>query len=216
MAISKKQRGLLYDKMPKPASETRKGRERLKKYWMALGRFVDSFAKVEYAVHIVLAHHARLDPARARAMLSGVRASAGADFLRSLGKTRAIRPEEMVQLEPVLAQFGLITNTRNLILHYGTMNIAEGRGVTTDVRTARNPETANRRPISPTVLGRMTFDLEKIFWHLVVHHTGRPALRGEHEDLQRRLQSPWRYKLPQPKKNRSRLGQSQSGKRSKR
>ncbi len=194
---------LLYDKTPKPARETRKGKERLKKYWLALGKFLDLFASIEHALHVVLSHHMRLDPQRSRVLLSGTRASAAMDLLRGLSQVGAIRPEEWARLEPVLAQLSLINNTRNLILHYGVSNIPEGRGFATNARVARNVQGAASRPVSPTVLGRMTFDVEKALYRLLVDHTGRPALKGEHEDLQRKMLSPWRYKLPAPTAGRS-------------
>ena len=62
-----------YDKTPKPVAETEEGKKRLNAYSLALGRFTDRFARVEQAVHTVLSHYAKLPPAAACALLSGLR-----------------------------------------------------------------------------------------------------------------------------------------------
>ncbi len=61
---------------PPPASQTREGKAKIRKYRTALGTFVDYFAKVEMAMHFALRWHTKTEDFVARAVFSGVRADA--------------------------------------------------------------------------------------------------------------------------------------------
>jgi len=186
----------LYANTPKPASETKEGRARLKAYRLALGTFIEMFAKVEMAMHFTLRNYTKTDTGIARAVFSGVRAHAAADHLRRLAEIKVIGEGDWKALCPLLSQLQLINGRRNIILHYGAEKIAEGQGFATDALIALTLDSVRSFPISPTILRDMTHDLKKIFIHLYVDHLGRPPLRGRHPSLTRVLLAAWRYKPP--------------------
>jgi hypothetical protein len=123
------------------------------------------------------------------------------DHIRRLAEVGVIPPEEWAPLEPVLAQLKHISGKRNTILHYGAVDVAEGRGLVTDAMVALTMERVKSFPISPDILSDMTDDLNKIFIHLLMRHAGRPVLRANHPGLDEILRAAWRYIPPQPKKN---------------
>jgi hypothetical protein len=124
--------------------------------------------------------------------------------LGRLAEIRKIEPAEWLQLEPVLRQLGIVNKLRNLILHYGTDNIAEGRGLVSNAKRALTIERVTPYPISPQILKDMTTDLSKIYLHLAVRHMGRQPLRGKHPYIEKVLAASWRYKPPPAKANRAR------------
>jgi hypothetical protein len=187
-----------FRKIPKPASQTDEGRKRLEAYCLALGQFVDQFSKVESSLHLLLRWQTKTTTGTARAVFSGVRADAAAEYVRRLHSVGIIDPREWVELEPVLNQVKAINTMRNDILHQGAMAIAEGRGFTTNALRALTEQHIKSFPVSPEMLADMTADLRKIFIHLAVRHCGRPALRGKHPELEEVLRGTWRYKPPQP------------------
>lgn len=200
--VAKKRVHLLYEKTPTPAAETKEGRKRLKAYRLALGSFIDAFAKAEIAMHYVLRYYTKTEDIIARAVFSGVRTDVAADHLRRLAAAKLIDPDEWKELEPILAQLKLIGGRRNIILHYGASDIAEGRGIATDAIMAVTQGKAKSFPVSPDILDDMTHDARKIFLHLVIRHAGRRTPRGRHPDLIEVLEAPWRYKSLPPNQSR--------------
>jgi hypothetical protein len=189
------------------AIDTKEGRKRLRQYQSALGAFVQAFARVESGMHRALRWHAKTDPETARAVFSGVRAMEASGYLRRLADVGRIGPEEWIRIEPLLAQMKAINDVRNVILHYGAENIAEGEGVATDMRTALLPERARSFPVSAEILSRMAMDLNVIYSALLLRHVGHPALPSKRMTgwLDRALRKPWRYIVPRPSKKENRM-----------
>jgi hypothetical protein len=94
---------------------------RVKNFHLALGRFVATFAKVEFATHLVFQHYAKLTPAAARALLSGVRTNQTRSHLKRLFEIGFITKEEWDDISPTLDQLGEINSRRNDILHDTTI-----------------------------------------------------------------------------------------------
>ena len=133
-----------------PASETPEGKERLRAYYEALGRFVDFFSRVETAVTLMLRLYAKTSPEIAKVVFAGARIETGSTYIKQLAEATKVAKEQRDDLENVLQQLGIINGARNLILHYGATYVAEGRGTVSDVLKARDEPTVF--PISPTVL----------------------------------------------------------------
>jgi len=55
----------------KPASQTEEGKEQLSEYYLALGQFIDSFARAERDMHLVLRWHTKTLDKVARVVFSG-------------------------------------------------------------------------------------------------------------------------------------------------
>ena len=187
-----------YRNTPVPAAETAEGKARLQEYWNALGEFIDGFARAERDMFLALRWHTKTQDKIARAVFSGVRVDATADFLRRLATVGAIGAPEWEQLEPITAQLKAISDARNLLLHYGAEQIAEGAGNASNRAIALNEEAAKSIPISPDILRDMIHDIRKIRIHLRVRHVGMPPLRAVHSSIDEALNAPWRYKPPAP------------------
>jgi hypothetical protein len=148
-----------YANTPEPAA----GKERLNAYYLALGCFTHRFAWVEEAVHTVLSHYAKLPPAAARALLSGVRVDETKNRLSRLHEVGLISDADWMDVEPIFQQLGIINNRRNEIFHHGASFIAEGAGVVTNATMALTEERITKFDISADIIDDMTADLKKIF-----------------------------------------------------
>jgi hypothetical protein len=152
-----------YDKTPKPVAETEEGKKRLNAYYLALGRFTDRFARVEQAVHTVLSHYAKLPPAAARALLSGVRVDETKNRLLRLHDEGLMSDPDWKDAEPIFQQLAIISGRRNDIFHHGASFIAEGEGVVTNATMALTEERITKFDISPDIINDMTADLKDFF-----------------------------------------------------
>jgi hypothetical protein len=186
-----------------PVSETPEGKERLRAYYEALGRFVDAFARVETAVALTLRLYAKTTGEIAKVIFAAARIETSSSFIKQLAEATKVPKEPRDDLEYVLQQLGIISGARNMILHYGATSVAEGRGIVSDVLRAKGEPTVF--PISPTALDQMTEDLRKISTHLNYRHLGRPMPRSAlvQSALQGIFDSPWKYKHPVPSKARN-------------
>jgi|SRR5579872_4754387 len=182
------------------ASETPDGKERVRAYYEALGKFVDMFAQAEDAIARTLWHYAQTKSDIAKIIFSGVRANTSAKLAKQLAEATGVDAQTRKKLEHTLQQLGIIGGARDNILHYGATLIAEGRGrVSNALRAKGEPQ---EFPISPTILNEMTDDLLKIIFRLNYEHLGRPKPRGAlgQTRLDELLRAPWQYKHPsQPK-----------------
>ena len=179
-------------------SQTPEGKERLRAYYEALGRFVDAFSRTEHAAHSVLRFYAKMSIKGAQVLLSGVRVDETKNRLSRLHDAGMIEDADWKDIEPILQQLNTINGRRNDILHHGAEGIAEGHGVVTTARMAITEDRITDFHISPEILADMTEDLRKIRLHFHTRHMGRPPLLGIHPELSRTLHAPWRY-TQQPK-----------------
>jgi len=185
-----------------PAIETEEGKNRVREYHEALGRFIDMFSRAEIAVQYVLRFYAKAPANRAQILFNGTRADAGMDLIKALAKAEEATPEEMAELTVFFAQLKAINRTRNGLLHWGAKSVAEGEafvftgleGVKVDAKGVRH------FPISVAILNQMTADLRKISLLLAWAYMGRPKPRAQilHDGIERELKQPWLYKPPQP------------------
>jgi hypothetical protein len=176
-----------------PASETKEGKERLRIYYEALGRFIDMFSKIEMAAHIVLRHYAKMTTATANALLSGVRVDETKNRLQRLFDAGIMNEADWNDAEPIFQHLAVINGRRNNILHHGAISVAEGFGIVTNANIAHTQERGTKFPISPDILDNMTADLRKIMIHLYTRHAGRPPLLGAHPEIDALLRASWRY-----------------------
>jgi hypothetical protein len=189
---------VMYGETPKPAAETQAGQRRLRAYRLALGEFVEVFARAEIFMHFVLRWYTKTPAVIARVVFSGTRTDVAIAHLRRLAEAEVVEPVKWAELKPVIDQLGDINSARNRILHYGAEAVAEGEGFVTNALMAHVANKATYFPISPEILRDMTADLRNILFHLV-RHMGRPALRGHHPEIDAALKAAWLYKQqPQP------------------
>lgn len=193
------------DQLPTITDAQRRENERT--YHLALGRFVDAFARVETLLQMVLCRHTRISHPASRAVFSGARTAVIRGYLRRLADVDMISAEQWAALEPVLQQLGIINDKRNDILHYGAREIDRGEGFVTNALMALTESRMTLFPISAPILTQMTFDCEKIILHLLYDQlTLGQLLAAPDPEHQRILQAAWQYKPPPQDQTRSRPG----------
>jgi hypothetical protein len=186
-----------------PASQTPGGKERLREYYEALGRFVDMFARAETAITLTLWHYAKTSPEIAKVVFAGTRTDQGATYIKQITQAIGLTQELQDDLEDVLQQLGIINGVRNAILHYGTEpeSVAAGKAIVSDALRAKGqPSTF---PISPTTLNEMIADLYKVIGHLNLRHLGKT--KG-YTILGDPTFGTWQYKHPAPMNRQSKKG----------
>ncbi len=179
------------------ATQTREGKERLRAYYEALGRFVDMFARVETAMTLTLWHYAKTAPEIAKIVHAGTKViDTGADYIKQLVAVTNTSADIQADIKDVTEQLRAINKIRNHILHYGAEmeSIATGRAIVSNAYKAKNEPL--EFPIGPTDLDNMTADLRKIAAHLNERHLGKDS---EYTMLSNPTDEPWRYKRPVPK-----------------
>lgn len=182
------------------------------RYYEALGRFVDEFARAETTAYEVLRFHAKLRHGVAAALLSGVRASDTVNRLGRLHRAGAISEQEWKSLNAIFGHFNGIVSMRDMILHHGARSDSKGERYISNALKSITDEEARVVPISTDAINDMRHDLRKIIVHLRLFHLGRVLLRGKHPHLDEIVRAPWRYKPPpSPRKKstkRNRKGQA--------
>jgi hypothetical protein len=161
-------------------------------YYQALGRFVHTFAKVEFTVFLVLRHYAKMPLHAARALLTGIRMDQTQGMLKRLREVEFIDEAPWADVDRVLKQLSEINKFRNDLLHDTTILSETGRGVVTNAAKALHEGRFEQSLVSPEILNNATFDLRKITTHLNVKHMGKPD-PGDPK-VAALLRAPWRYK----------------------
>ena len=160
-------------------------------YYLALGRFVHMFAKVELTTFLVLRHYARMTLPAARALLSGIRMDGTQSMLRRLQEIDLIDQVAWADADMLLKHLSDINKFRNDILHHTTMLSESGRGIVTNAAKAHREDKVTQLLVSPDILNGATADLRKIMVHLHVRHMGKTPIEEPEVDLI--LRAPWRY-----------------------
>lgn len=181
-----------------PRSDTKIGKERLRSYYEALGRFIDMFSQVETAITLTLRLYAKTSTEIAKVLFSGVKIELGSTHIKQLAAATNVAQKDQDDLSDVLQQLGIINGVRNGIIHFGASAIAEGKGVVSNALKAKTEPVVF--PISPEALEEMTADLKKIAYHLNYNHLKRDQPKGAFgiDHLSTVLRSPWLYKYPSP------------------
>ena len=183
------------------ALATPEARQRYQAYCLALGEFIDCFARAEVGLHIAFKHLTKMPDPVARALLSGARIEVTIGYLRRLAEVEFIDATEWKELEPVLTHLNEINDVRNSLLHYGAQKVEEGKAFITNVFRALTLDRVVKTPISPMKLSAMTYDLRKIYLHLSARHMGRDDLTANYPEVKDVLAAAWRYiHVPPPQK----------------
>jgi len=174
--------------------------EKLESYWYALGKFVQRYAEVEYALNNVLRLVSRTTLWQAQMLFSGFRVR---DAMQTIKRFYSASDTE---LDPWLARcfpkLGEITTLRDRLLHYGVEDDS-GEFLVTDAHKNIAPR-AFRMTITADDLDDLEADTItclaclNAFW-LEVRSPNRSRKRLERE---RQLAlAPWRYRPPRPKRS---------------
>ncbi len=185
-----------------PAANTKEGKERLRAYYEALGRFVDKFSRVEAAMTLTLWHYAKTPPDISKVIFTSDKVDGCITKIKQIAKVSNVHTDLQNDLLDIFQQLGIINGVRNDVLHYGAELVAEGNAIVSDALKAKGEPYVF--PISPTALDQMTADLDKIIAHLKTLHLGD---RRTYTILGNPMHSAWQYKHPVPLKTQSKKGQ---------
>lgn len=193
-----------------PASETPQGKERIRAYHEALGRFIDMFSRAEAAVEYVLRHYAETSTRVALVIFQNAGISISIGYVEKLLPTSGLPEDEQRELKTVFSQLQAISRARNSIVHFGAQSIADGVGIVTN-SLKRSEETATSFPVSPELLGDMTNDLMRIIVFLHQDHMGRdPGGKILRRALTPGMPTAWKYKHPEQPAAQTRRADTQS------
>ncbi len=172
-------------------------------YDTALGIFVRKYAEIEAmtltAVRVVL----RMPPSLARAVFGSVRVKENTERVnRALEVLAADKDASQAILDMkrdfkrISDQLGLITSTRNDIMHNGAMQHHEGEWVTSKSHVSSKKPSEFKT--TPTILHNMTQDLGDMFtiyFHRFQIAEGQHGIPDTYAQVSAR---PWRYKRESP------------------
>jgi hypothetical protein len=179
--------------MPKRGTHIRE------RYWRALGKFVDEFAAIETAIHILLMQRTNTPLDIARAVFSGVRIQEAMKLIGRVSEVRPLDAKTKADQKYVFAQLNVITDFRNAILHYGARTITPSEFEVTNWLMALNESRQVKIRVSAKTLLQLVHDLRKIEVHLMARHMLRepdlmlPFTRSELN----LLNASWRYIPPE-------------------
>lgn len=166
-------------------------------YYVALGRFIDSFAITEAMMFLLLSQFSKVGKRTAQVLFSGVRVDAAMSHIKRLTETNNTPLFMRGEILYVFTQIALINSARNDIVHYGAWPKDDGQLTVSNSLVAQYVAGRLREiPISPELLDAMTTDLDKINFHLSLILKTKPSrehLRMTHAAV---LQAPWLYKPP--------------------
>ena len=127
-------------------------------YFLALGKFIDTFSTAEHNLKFALSETAKLPREVAQALLSGVNVDNAIKNIKRLYETfQTTIPDEITS---ALNHMSAITNIRNSIVHYGVTIDGAEFVTSTSAHTIPSRITTYRRNLDD--LGRMTADLNII------------------------------------------------------
>jgi hypothetical protein len=199
-------------------------------YWLALGEFIESFATAETVLFYHLARTAHVSANVSRVLFGAERASEYVRLIKELWDVESPPDDVKAELTDVLDQFGVISGTRNVIIHYAsykqyfrtTRGTVEGdRRVTSDgdtrvtagevhrlstnVARALDPMKPNKaRIVSAAIVRDMTADLLRINQQIMSHTLYPNAPLAVRAEALPTLRSAWRYRPQQVPRAQSR------------
>jgi hypothetical protein len=173
-------------------------------YFLALGRFIDKFAQVEKELLQLMRIFCRVPENIARAVFSGVRTDAATGYMTRVLTVQLLHPrvDQIIRkdVQYIFTQLGHINAARNSIVHYGT-EFNETGYLTSNRAVALTVDRIRETPVSADIIAAMTFDLEKIGWHLrrlTIWYVAETQLPNLEKDGATFLRASWRYKPPRP------------------
>lgn len=173
----------------------------LSSYWYALGRFIHHYARLEHYAQIALRRFAGLSNSHGKALFPGMRTREAVAAMRRLSvELEQPLPPEVVE---AFEKAEMITTQRDRILHHGINVYADGAVVSDAARMVRAKVRTDRISVS---------DIDDLNWDTVIvwarllrfSETLPPAQPNPYQtDWDAAGQRPWRYKPPQPLREKS-------------
>jgi hypothetical protein len=145
------------------------------RYYEELGRFIDVFADVESNLQLALWKIAKLRSPIAQALLSNSRVAEASSQIKRLAHALGWSAKRRDRLTILFSQLGVITQTRNDMLHFGAIHRGDGVHEITNILYVYEPGRIRTTKISVEILQSMVSDLLIIASELSVMRKGRKS-----------------------------------------
>jgi hypothetical protein len=166
-----------------------------RRYWLALGRFIDAYSTIELALNLSLRHYARVPEPVAQAIFFNTRIDNAIQLLNRLIEMGEISDPAKTDLKYLFAQLSIINRVRNDIIHYGANFDNAAVAIVSTSVFVHKENRIRETPISPQLLEDLIYDLGKIHAHFIANHVGLQDSDGVHHPEQEALlKASWRYK----------------------
>ena len=162
------------------------------KYYLALGRFITNFSKVENYLLRLVRMEAGLTPQIAPALLSSLRIMQAIDALRRVHEAKGTAID--TQLKRALDQLANINTARNWIVHWGVDFTDPLAPVVSNKGLAHNAESLRQIPVSVETIHDMTYDLGQLSFLFQAHLNPEWDSKGAKAEART-----WLYKFPHSK-----------------
>jgi hypothetical protein len=166
-----------------------------RRYWLALGRFIDAYSTMELILNLSLRHYAKMPDPVAQAIFFNTRIDSAIQFLNRLIDTGEIGEPAKSDLKALFAQLLIINRIRNDVIHYGANFDNDPIAIVSNSVFAHTADRIRQTPISPEILEDLICDLGKIHAHFVANHVGlQESDEIRHPEQEILLKASWRYK----------------------
>ncbi|MFO1162565.1 MAG: hypothetical protein U1E60_27265 [Reyranellaceae bacterium] len=175
-----------------PTSEA--GRLKMLPYWMALGEFVDSFARLETVLKHFLIRMLSLNDEVGRVVTAGLRADTLAAYILRVNELTPLSATDSKFVEEAIKHFSAINTVRNSILHSGVSDIHEEQYRITNMLTARTPRHEREFFVTPEKIQGMSDDLVRLLAYFGLHAVRTEVAAPVRASLQPVLNRAWQSK----------------------
>jgi hypothetical protein len=137
------------------------------KHYLSLGRFIDSFAKLESMMQYLLWKKAGVSEQIAQSIFSGVRLDTARDFVRRIREAKRLKDSPL--LTSAFLQIGIINQTRNDLVHYGAEHVGGVDFLVSNKNFAHTESRIRSTNVTETSFHDMQEDIVTILMIIVLH-----------------------------------------------
>lgn len=162
--------------------------------YAAFGRFIAAYSLAEAAFFVVVRHFSGLPDIKSRPIFAGMKP------IDLIPRIRGLISEEndLNSFNRNVAQFNLITNERNQLIHREITFDALGNLVITNELSSKLTNSMTPRILSKDILGYMESDCKKIFGNLIILCDRTEELKHVPDVSLLSLGFSWKYTPPPP------------------
>jgi hypothetical protein len=164
-----------------------------REHWKSLGRFIEIFSMAETAMQLALRHYSKVKDPVAQVLFSGTRVDAASNQIKRIAEARPWSAARRKRLDTICAQLGVITQTRNDILHYGAFRMKDGSHRVSNALFAHIPSRLRETRITNDALDRMSVDLVTIIAQMEILRKGDKA-HAFYREMKMPPENAWLYK----------------------
>ena len=190
--------------MADTADERRRNLASKRRYWTALGEFVEAYAYAESMLLYFVIATARLKVEVGNALLPGARTDVCIDHIRRLWEITPTAPALMDEINDALSQLRLVSKARNSMIHLPPYIHADGTRMLSNAAKVHSDRKVDTFLVSVETLQDLIHDTHKISMHLLSSCVSPQASFDERARIFEALKRAWRYKSPQDRSTQAR------------